>query len=80
MLLSDLGPNHGKARFETVGNGTQKVTVTLADLGLTHARYAAKDVWNGNVTTVTSRGSLSVLLDDGSSQFLRFDPREIDSW
>lgn len=74
MLLTNLGPNLGDGGYVTVGGGEQKVSVTLADLGLGGSVYRATDVWYGNVTTFKRRGSLSATLGEGESKFLRLTP------
>ncbi|KAL4816119.1 glycoside hydrolase superfamily [Aspergillus spinulosporus] len=71
VLLTNLGPNLGDGGYVTAGSGEQKVSVTLADLGLRGSLYRATDVWYGNVTTVKRRGSLSATLGEGESRFLR---------
>lgn len=71
VLLTNLDPNQGKGGYVDVGSGEQNVTVTLADLGLTDAKYNVKDVWFGNITTVRAGGAFSAVLDEGASQFLQ---------
>ncbi|KAL4886768.1 glycoside hydrolase superfamily [Aspergillus karnatakaensis] len=74
VLLSNLGPNLGNAGFETVGSGNQTVSITLAELGLRARRYKAKDVWFVSVERVERKGSLSAILGEGESKFLRLAP------
>ncbi|KAF5003569.1 hypothetical protein FDECE_9883 [Fusarium decemcellulare] len=71
VLLTNLGPNQGRGGYVDVGPGEQNVSITLEDLGLTGSKYLARDVWSGNSTTVTAGGSLSAILGEGESQFLR---------
>ncbi len=70
-LLTNLGPSQGDGGYATIGTGAQLVSITLADLGLAGARYTATDVWSGNITAVEKGGSLSAVLGEGESRFLR---------
>jgi alpha-galactosidase len=71
VLLTNLGPNEGRGGYETVGSGTQNVSIKLTDLGLIGLKYLVSDVWSGNSSTVVAGGSLSAVLGKGESQFLR---------
>ncbi|WYZ42736.1 hypothetical protein EsH8_VI_000435 [Colletotrichum jinshuiense] len=71
VLLTNLGPNLGRGGFVDVGAGAQNLSITLEDLGLTGSKYLVRDVWSGNSTTVAAGGSLSAILGEGESQFLR---------
>ncbi|KFY33461.1 hypothetical protein V494_07602 [Pseudogymnoascus sp. VKM F-4513 (FW-928)] len=71
VLLTNLGPDLGRGGYATVATGAQTVSITLSDLGLTGSKYLVRDVWSGNSTTVAAGGSLSAVLGEGESQFLR---------
>lgn len=74
-LLTNLGPNlAGAAGYNSMLNGTQKVSLSLKDLGLKGACYRASDVWFGHQRTVVRSHGLAADLGEGESQFLRLDP------
>ncbi|KAH8812584.1 glycoside hydrolase family 27 protein [Xylogone sp. PMI_703] len=73
VLITNLGPDQGQGGFNTALNGTQAVTVSLADLGIAGKKWSVTDVWNGNKTMVTD--SYTAYLDENESQFLQFHAR-----
>jgi alpha-galactosidase len=54
VLLTNLGENLGHGGYTTVATGSANVSVTLADLGLTHSQYTVEDVWFGYKSTPCS--------------------------
>ncbi|RFU31432.1 hypothetical protein B7463_g4907, partial [Scytalidium lignicola] len=73
VLITNLGPDQGQGGFGTSLTGTQAVTVSWADLGITGGKWSVTDVWNGNKTTAT--GSYTAYLSENESQFLQFHAR-----
>ncbi|KAL7953974.1 glycoside hydrolase family 27 protein [Trichoderma compactum] len=69
VLLVNYGPDLGNGGFGTQLYGSQKVTVSLKDLGISGSTWTFTDVWTGKSTRVT--GAYSVSLTEGASQLLR---------
>ncbi|KAG0647634.1 Alpha-D-galactoside galactohydrolase 3 [Hyphodiscus hymeniophilus] len=69
VLVANYGPDQGSGGFGTNLNGTQKVTVSLNDLGIAGKRWVFTDIWQGNRTTVSN--SYTAYLDEGASQLLQ---------
>ncbi len=68
VLLANYGPDQGSGGFGTKLYGSQEVTVSLAGLGISCAKWTFTDVWEGNSTTVTN--SYTAHLTEGASQLL----------
>lgn len=68
VLIANYGPDQGQGGFGTQIYGKQKVTVSLADLGISGSKWTFTDVWQGNRTTVSK--SYSAWLTEGASQLL----------
>ena len=68
VLVVNYGPDEGSGGFGTNLTSTQKVTVSLKDLGIAGKRWMFTDIWQGNHTTVSN--SYTAYLDEGASQLL----------
>lgn len=73
VLIANYGPDQGQGGFGTKLYGKQKVTVSLADLGISGS-WIFKDIWAGNSSRISS--SYSAWLTEGASQMLHL--RKID--
>lgn len=73
VVIANYGPDQGQGGFGTSLNGTQAVTVSLADLGIAGRKWSVTDVWNGNKSMVTD--SYTAYLSENESQFLQFHAR-----
>ncbi|KAK4498252.1 hypothetical protein PRZ48_010909 [Zasmidium cellare] len=70
VVLVNYGPDQGQGGFNTSLEGTQNVTATWADLGITGS-YDVRNVWESE-DLGTFDGQISAQLDEGESQLLRF--------
>jgi alpha-galactosidase len=68
VLLVNYGPDQGYGGFSTTLYGSQAVTVSLSDLGISGS-WLFSDVWEGHSTRVTK--SYTVHLTEGASQLLK---------
>ncbi|KAJ5459960.1 uncharacterized protein N7458_001512 [Penicillium daleae] len=68
VLVVNYGPDQGQGGFGTQLYGSQKVTVSLEDLGIASSAWKFTDIWAGNSTTVST--SYSAWLTEGASQLL----------
>ena len=69
VLVVNYGADQGSGGFNTTLYGTQKVTVSLKDLGIEGSSWKFEDIWEGNATEVDR--SYTAWLADGASQLLR---------
>lgn len=67
VLIANYGPDQGQGGFGTQLYGKQKVTVSLADLGIAGA-WSFTNVWTGVSTRVSK--SYTASLTEGESQLL----------
>ncbi|KAF2173918.1 glycoside hydrolase family 27 protein [Zasmidium cellare ATCC 36951] len=70
VVLANYGPDQGQGNFNTSLEGTQNVTATWADLGLSGS-YQVRNVWE-SVDLGTLDSQISAQLGEGESQLLRF--------
>lgn len=68
VLLVNYGPDQGQGGFGTTISGSQHMTISYADLGIT-APYKVYDVWNDNYWGNVSTG-LDVNIAEGQSFLL----------
>lgn len=68
VLVVNYGPDGGSGGFNTQLSGTQKLSVSLNDLGIEGSTWTFSDVWNGNSTKVSK--SYTAYLSEGESQLL----------
>lgn len=68
VLLANYGANLGQSGFSSKLCGTQRVAVTLEDLGIAGCSWIFTDIWAGNSTLVTSE--YAAWLTEGESQLL----------
>lgn len=70
VVLANYGPDQGAGGFNTSLEGTQNVTASWADLGIS-SLYHVRNVWESeDVGTFDSQ--ISAQLGEGKSQLLRF--------
>ncbi len=68
VLIANYGPDQGQGGFGTQIYGNQKVTVSLADLGIADSHWTFTDIWGGNSTKVST--AYTAYLSEGASQLL----------
>jgi alpha-galactosidase len=69
VLIVNYGPDQGNGGFGTQLYASQKVAVSLKDLGISGSTWTFTDIWKGNSTKVSQ--SYSAWLSEGESQLLR---------
>lgn len=72
VLLANYGPDLGNGGFNTNLSGKQKVSITLAELGIAVSgkTWSAVNVWTGQAFAI-SGGALTAELDEGESLLLK---------
>jgi alpha-galactosidase len=69
VLIYNLGEDLGSGGYGTYAPGSQEVTVTLADLGISGSNWEFKSIYSKKKTKVT--GSYTTVLAEGASEFLQ---------
>ncbi|KAF2503285.1 glycoside hydrolase [Lophium mytilinum] len=72
VVLVNYGPDQGQGGFGTSDSGTQNVTASYEDLGLT-GTYNVRNVWQKEDLGSVS-GGLSAILDEGESRLFSLMP------
>ncbi|XEV04958.1 hypothetical protein FSHL1_010245 [Fusarium sambucinum] len=74
LLMTNLGPNHGRGNFDTVGEGVQRLSTTLGQLGFRSPKYSLTQVWSGNTSTKGLNDKITLDLDNGQLVFFQVAP------
>jgi len=73
VLLANYGPDQGQGGFNTTLTGSQNITVSWGDLGIS-GNFSIQNVWDPNQEFEVRSGHLSAILSEGQSFFVVMTP------